>query len=140
MSTPYVAFSLRTSLRRLTTASFLATLLSSSSPAFASTDFVAPPGRSSNPYSIVVGPDKNLWFTETGGEKIGRLTTFGVLTQFPIAGAVQLVGIASGCLRTNRLERSDTLAPLAPTLRKALCPAAAFRRASQPERMETFGS
>jgi streptogramin lyase len=96
MSTPYVAFSLRTSLRRLTTASFLATLLSSSSPAFASTDFVAPPGRSSNPYSIVVGPDKNLWFTETGGEKIGRLTTSGVITQFPIAGAVQLVGIASG--------------------------------------------
>jgi hypothetical protein len=92
MSTPYVAFSLRTSLRRLTTASFLATLLSCSSPAFASTDFVDPPRRSSNPYSIVVGPDKNLWFVETGGEEIGRLTTSGVMTQFPIAGAGQRIG------------------------------------------------
>ena len=87
MSTPYVAFSLGISLRHLTTASFLATLFSCSSPAFASTDFVAPPGRSSNPYSIVVGPDKNLWFTETGGGEIGRLTTSGVMTQFPITGA-----------------------------------------------------
>jgi streptogramin lyase len=65
-------------------------------PVFASTDFVAPPGRTAYPYTIIVGPDKNLWFTEYGGQKIGRLTTSGVLTEFPIPGALQLIGIASG--------------------------------------------
>lgn len=65
-------------------------------PGFASTDFLVPPGRSANPYAIVVGADHNLWFTEQGGEKIGRITTGGVITEFPIPGAQSLVGIASG--------------------------------------------
>jgi streptogramin lyase len=65
-------------------------------PVFATTDFVAPPGRSASPYNIIVGPDKNLWFTEYGGQKIGRVTTSGVITEFPIPGALQLVGIAAG--------------------------------------------
>jgi streptogramin lyase len=79
-----------------TMAVFLAASLSFASLALASTDFVVPPGRSTNPYSIVVGPDKNLWFTESGGEKIGRITTSGVITQFPIPGAQSLLGLTSG--------------------------------------------
>ena len=67
-----------------------------SSLAFGSTDFVVPPGRSPNPYTIVTGPDHNLWFVEAGGEKVGRITTAGVITEFPITGAQSLVGIASG--------------------------------------------
>ena len=49
----------------------------------------------SNPAGITVGPDGNLWFTEYsyltrdtgvqhGGNKIGRITTSGVITEFPI--------------------------------------------------------
>ena len=81
---------------RTTIAVFLAASLSFATLALASTDFAVPPGRSSNPYSIVIGPDKNLWFTESGGEKIGRITTAGVITQFRIPGAQSLLGLASG--------------------------------------------
>jgi virginiamycin B lyase len=36
---------------------------------------------------IVTGPDKNLWFTEDTGNRIGRITTSGVITEFPIPTA-----------------------------------------------------
>jgi streptogramin lyase len=39
------------------------------------------PARS-EPTAIVTGPDGNLWFTEFLGDKIGRLTTGGALTEF----------------------------------------------------------
>jgi streptogramin lyase len=64
--------------------------------AFASTDFTVPPGRAAWPYAMVVGPDHNLWFVEWGGRKVGRITTAGVITEFPIANAQALIGIASG--------------------------------------------
>lgn len=39
----------------------------------------------SSPESIVAGPDGALWFTESGtGAKIGRLTTSGALTEYPL--------------------------------------------------------
>jgi virginiamycin B lyase len=33
------------------------------------------------------GPDGNLWFTEYGSSKIGRMTTAGTITEFPIPTA-----------------------------------------------------
>jgi len=53
------------------------------------------PGFVSNPAGIAVGQDGNLWFTEYsyltsdtalqhGGNKIGRITTAGQITEFPI--------------------------------------------------------
>ncbi|MFI5008966.1 MAG: hypothetical protein ACHQDY_01680 [Solirubrobacterales bacterium] len=33
---------------------------------------------------IAPGPDGNLWFTEVGGNKIGRITPGGVIAEFPI--------------------------------------------------------
>ena len=32
-------------------------------------------GDSNRPYSIVTGPDGNLWFTESDGNSIGRITS-----------------------------------------------------------------
>ncbi len=32
--------------------------------------------------AITAGPDGNLWFTERNGNKIGRITTGGVITEF----------------------------------------------------------
>ena len=49
---------------------------------------------------IAVGSDGNLWFTEFGvdfGNRIGRITTSGVITEFPIPTLVsQPNGIAAG--------------------------------------------
>src|SRR5262245_45830415 len=55
------------------------------------------PTTSSTPTTIVVGPDGNLWFTEQGADKIGRITPTGVVTEFtvPPPGSFP-VGIAAG--------------------------------------------
>jgi virginiamycin B lyase len=50
------------------------------------------------PYNIVSGPDGNLWFSEIG--HVGRITTAGVITHFPLPGqnssATGVVGGADG--------------------------------------------
>jgi sugar lactone lactonase YvrE len=42
------------------------------------------PTPGSRPLSITAGPDGNLWFTEWLGNKIGRITPAGVITEFPV--------------------------------------------------------
>jgi streptogramin lyase len=39
------------------------------------------------PTEITLGPDGNLWFTEIGNNKIGRITPTGVVTEFSVPGA-----------------------------------------------------
>lgn len=49
------------------------------------------------PAEITSGPDGNLWFTDAFGSSIGRVTTAGVITQFPMPTAgTQPGGIVSG--------------------------------------------
>ena len=50
------------------------------------------------PFDIVAGPDGNLWFTDPGGNTIGRVTPSGpTITQFTIPTAFGTPnGIASG--------------------------------------------
>src|SRR5262249_24660210 len=62
--------------------------------------FTMPSGYS-EPLSCTSGPDGNLWFTESGVGKIGRITPGGVLTEFslPTTGGqtnTLLGGIARG--------------------------------------------
>jgi len=45
------------------------------------------PTTDSAPWGIAAGPDGNLWFTETNGNKIGRITTSGTITEFPLPTA-----------------------------------------------------
>ena len=40
------------------------------------------PTSNSQPMNITAGPDGNLWFTERAGNKIGRITTAGTITEF----------------------------------------------------------
>jgi len=55
------------------------------------------PTANSRPYTIVPGPDGNLWFTESSGNKLGRITPAGVITEFPVpAAASGPYGIAIG--------------------------------------------
>ena len=75
---------------------FLCAVASPIHTALGSTDFVVPPGREAAPFNITKGPDHDLWFTEGVGQKIGRITTAGVIKEFPIRGAQFLLGIAAG--------------------------------------------
>jgi streptogramin lyase len=40
------------------------------------------PTPSSRPYTITAGPDGNVWFTESDGNRLGRITPGGVITEF----------------------------------------------------------
>ena len=53
------------------------------------------PTPDSQPWGIVNGRDGALWFTEWGGNKIGRVTTAGVFTEYPLpTPGAQPLGIA----------------------------------------------
>src|SRR5260370_27786382 len=45
------------------------------------------PTANNDPLGITAGPDSNLWFTERGSNKIGRITTSGTIKEFPLATA-----------------------------------------------------
>jgi virginiamycin B lyase len=38
-----------------------------------------------SPRGITVGPDGALWFAESGANQIGRITTDGVITEYPLS-------------------------------------------------------
>jgi streptogramin lyase len=64
--------------------------------AVASAEF-ATPTTASNPEGISAGPDGNVWFAETGSNKIGRMSPTGGITEFTIPTAnSQPVGIVNG--------------------------------------------
>jgi virginiamycin B lyase len=48
-----------------------------------SNPFPTPTGQS-NPTVITPGPDGNLWFIETSGNRIGKITPAGNITEFPL--------------------------------------------------------
>ena len=82
-------------------------------PAGVATQFIVPT-PSAQPDGIVSGPDGNLWFTERTGGNIGRITTDGVITEFPTT-AISPRGITVGAdgnlwfaERTNRIGRITT--------------------------------
>jgi len=45
-----------------------------------------------------VGPDGNIWFTERSGNKIGRITTSGVVTEYSsgMSSTTKPIGITTG--------------------------------------------
>ncbi|MSW95347.1 MAG: hypothetical protein F2796_00940 [Actinobacteria bacterium] len=55
------------------------------------TEFSAGITVGSYPVGIAAGADGNLWFTELGGPRIGRITPLGVVTEFS-AGITALSG------------------------------------------------
>jgi streptogramin lyase len=57
------------------------------------TEFSSGLTSSGEPYDIVTGPDGNLWFTELGANRIGRITPTGTVTEFPVATGVGVRGI-----------------------------------------------
>lgn len=51
---------------------------------------------SAAPWMIAPGADGNLWFTEQSSNDIGRITTAGVVTEFPISSNAAPWGIVEG--------------------------------------------
>src|SRR5438034_9616079 len=48
------------------------------------------------PESITTASDGNLWFPEPSGNSVGRITTSGVITEFPVRGSYLLQDIVAG--------------------------------------------
>jgi virginiamycin B lyase len=42
------------------------------------------PAAGSSPQGIAIGPDGALWFTDSGTNTVGRITTTGAITEFPL--------------------------------------------------------
>ncbi len=61
-----------------------------------STEYVLP--AKTEPESIAVGPDGNLWFSDFGSNKIGKITPSGTISEYSISGAgsEELEGITAG--------------------------------------------
>ncbi|MCX6021186.1 MAG: Ig-like domain-containing protein, partial [Chloroflexi bacterium] len=57
-------------------------------------EFGVSPGAS--PRQLALGSDGNIWFTEFGLNKIGRITTTGSVTEFALPAGSQPLGITSG--------------------------------------------
>ncbi|HZU36462.1 MAG TPA: hypothetical protein VFA18_11165, partial [Gemmataceae bacterium] len=54
------------------------------------------PTATSGPEGIAVGPDGNLWFTETAASQIGMSTPAGSMMEFPLPTGSQPVSIVTG--------------------------------------------
>ena len=53
--------------------------------------------KKSSPKGIVAAPDGNLWFTDLGTNRIGRVTMTGEVKDYAVGGGYrQLQGIAAG--------------------------------------------
>jgi virginiamycin B lyase len=64
---------------------------SSFATAQTATEF-AIPTTASKPFGIATGPDGALWFVEGNGNKIGRITTAGAITEYPITTTAKFGG------------------------------------------------
>jgi virginiamycin B lyase len=73
----------RCDLRHLLVAAMAGVLLTAADPAapVAAQQYLIPT-QGSEPLDITEGPDGALWFTESSGNKIGRVTTSGTFTEF----------------------------------------------------------
>ncbi len=72
---------------KLTAIVIVACLFMAVYPANAITINEFPVAGNGGPFRITLGPDNNLWFTEQTGNKIGRMTTTGAITEFPVPTA-----------------------------------------------------
>ncbi|HTA38541.1 MAG TPA: hypothetical protein VK760_05675, partial [Candidatus Acidoferrales bacterium] len=51
------------------------------------TQIPVPTGGSESLVGITTGPDGAMWFTDCQNQFVGRVTTSGVLTKYPITGS-----------------------------------------------------
>jgi streptogramin lyase len=54
------------------------------------------PTPNAGPLDIAAGPDGNLWFTEASANQIGRITTHGTITEYPLPTGGAPIAISKG--------------------------------------------
>ena len=103
------------------------------------------PTTGSGPADIAVGPDGALWFTESLGDRIGRITTAGAITEYgAFTSARDLQGITAGPdgalwfteYLASRIGQITTAGVITEFLTP---PATAFLRGLRSDRMERYG-
>lgn len=52
--------------------------------------------NSEQPSTLALGPDRNIWFTETAGSNIGKITRSGAVTEYNVGGGGNNYGITAG--------------------------------------------
>ncbi|HET9392987.1 MAG TPA: hypothetical protein VFO29_05665 [Candidatus Rubrimentiphilum sp.] len=57
-------------------------------------EFALSPGC--GPVGLIVGPDHNLWFAESDGDRVGRVTPTGTVTEYAVASGAGPLGITAG--------------------------------------------
>ncbi len=62
----------------------------------ASSEFALPGTEAQSPRAIISGPDGALWYEDGLPSKIGRVTTSGVITQYPLADSAGSFSLATG--------------------------------------------
>src|SRR5262249_47107830 len=50
------------------------------------------PGVQNSPFGITTGPDGNLWFDETFPPRVGKMTTSGAITEYPMSESISSFG------------------------------------------------
>ena len=91
------------------------------------------PTPGSCPIDITTGPGGDLWFTEFGGN-IGRITTAGAITEFPVPGSPPLFGIIAP---PGRIRRSSAIATMPSSITGSVAATVVSRTgsASSPSRI-----
>ncbi|MDB5185623.1 MAG: lyase-like protein [Candidatus Saccharibacteria bacterium] len=76
----------------------LAFLLTENPVAHAATSITAypVPTASSQPNTLILGPDGNFWFPEVTGDKIGKITPTGIITEYPLTPGSKPAQMAIG--------------------------------------------
>ncbi len=66
------------------------------------TEYPIPMAGGNYPVDITLGPDGALWFTQNESNKIGRITTAGVITEYPTSSPVLNVNVVRHHGRSGR--------------------------------------
>ncbi len=75
------------------------------------TSFPIPLVEIVQPEGITTGPDGNLWFTESGAGRIGRMTSSGTLTEFDLPSVPPPAGSPAGTPDTQVTPEAITAGP-----------------------------
>ena len=79
------------------------------------------PSGAANLSDIVAGPDGALWFTENGTNKVGRITTAGQITEYPVPNLASGLPDTGPTLPTRRGRLGEPAVTVDQSADQGLC-------------------